>query len=313
MDLASLRGKRALVTGAAGFIGRRVSEVLCAQGALVTTLVRASSHVRDTSMPGVQVVVGSVADKECIEEVVNMCKPEYVFHCAGVSRTTIQGHGDEMAYVTVNTLGTMYLVNAVHAVGTTCGFVALGTLEESTEGRSNNETDVVPASLYALSKLYATKYVEYMRVMHGFPGIVLRPTIVYGPGQTGGMFIPALVEACLKRKRFDMTSGEQKKDFLYVDDLVSAMLLAVVTPHVRHAIIGVGSGKERSLRDIALWIERIVGARGCVKVGTLPYRCDERMHYQADITTVVRVLGWRPVVDLEEGLRRTVEWWKNAK
>lgn len=310
MDLASLHGKRALVTGAAGFIGRHVAEALCAQGARVTTLVRSSDPIRNPAIPGTQLVVGSVTDKGYVEGVVKTVKPEYIFHCAGVSRSTIQDHGDEMAYVTVNTLGTTHLINAAHAVGTTRGFVAIGTLEEKTEDRSNDGTDTVPTSMYALSKLYATKYVEYMRVAHGFPGLVLRPTIVYGPGQTGGMFVPALISACLKGKKFDMTPGEQKKDFLYIDDLVKAMILSVVTPHVKDAIMSVGSGKGYTLRDVALWIERIVGAYGCVKIGALPYRHSERMHYQADIATITRVLGWHPMVDLEEGLGRTVEWWR---
>jgi len=110
-----------------------------------------------------------------------------------------------------------------------------------------------------------------------------------------------------------MTLGEQTRDFVYVADLVEALILASRNTNAHGQIINIGSGVPIKIGDIAQTIEKIIGKRGLVKLGGKPYRKNEVMDYYITTTKAERILGWKAKTSLKEGLNRTIAYYKGVK
>jgi len=124
------------------------------------------------------------------------------------------------------------------------------------------------------------------------------------------MFIPSLISSLVKGETFDMTKGEQTRDFIYVDDLVEAIILASLNNITTNEVINVCSGLESKISDVAKIVIKIIN-NGAITYNQ-PYRQNEQWRYYGDNSKAKSLLGWEPKIKLEEGLRRTVEWHKNA-
>jgi UDP-glucose 4-epimerase len=143
--------------------------------------------------------------------------------------------------------------------------------------------------------------------LHGMPAVELRPTLAYGPGQPPDLFLPALIQALAEGRRFPMSGGEQTRDFVFVADLIEAVLAALVTPEAAGRVINVGSGQPVTLAELARRVEGAMGAEGLVGLGEVPYRTGEVMDYWVDASLALDLLGWRPCVALDDGLRITID------
>jgi UDP-glucose 4-epimerase len=144
--------------------------------------------------------------------------------------------------------------------------------------------------------------------LFALPVVVLRPFIVYGPGQRDGMMLPALLKTLAQGQEFALTPGEQTRDFVYVDDVVDALIAAAVRNGAAGEVFNVCSGEERRIRDVAELAVRIAGASPSrLKIGALPYRENEVWRLVGSNRKARALLGWSPRVQLEDGLQRTWE------
>ncbi|MGJ5813085.1 NAD-dependent epimerase/dehydratase family protein [Paludibaculum fermentans] len=175
-----------------------------------------------------------------------------------------------------------------------------------------NTDTVLPEGLnyYVLSK---KQFLEYGRRFAEGPGphfLNLRLEHIYGPNDDPGGFIPFLIQAFLRNEPYvDLTKGEQRRDFVFVEDAVDAYLLLLSNlwrlkhPYAEYTI---GSGEARELAAVVRRIHAACGGATELRFGALPYRAGEVMHSQADIGPL-QVLGWAPSVGLDAGLIRTIE------
>jgi nucleoside-diphosphate-sugar epimerase len=152
-----------------------------------------------------------------------------------------------------------------------------------------------------------TRLLETMARVDGLKATVLRPSVAYGPGQAPDMLVSALVAALVAGQEMPMTAGEQTRDFVYVDDVVDALVRAAGTDAAVGRIINVGSGVPVRIRDVAQLAEDLTGAQGLVKLGALPYRPGEQMDYSLDVSLARELLGWTPSTSMKDGLRRTID------
>jgi len=159
------------------------------------------------------------------------------------------------------------------------------------------DAPLLGTSPYALAKIAGER---------ALPGaVVLRPAVVYGPGQRGVMFVPSLVAALAAGERFAMTAGEQTRDLVHVDDVATAIAAAVVGPVGTY---NVATGVEHTMRAIAEQVAARFGdaAPALLDIGALPYRSGEQMRYVLDPTRACDGLGWRARISLADGLDAVV-------
>lgn len=306
-----LRHKRVFVTGAGGFIGSHLVRQLLWEGAQVGILVRnreACWRLADV-MHEVDVIEAILEESDVWRKYLLNFRPDIVVHLAAVTDRDRSWSALQHLF-RVHVDGTRDIISFLMEAGAIERFVHVGTIEEYGRSRapfSENDRGK-PITAYSLTKLLATELVEYAAREHGFPAVIVRPSLTYGPAQGAGMFVSDCIRACLRGEEFSMTPGEQTRDFLYVDDAIFGILKAAELRGAVGEIVNLGSGTEIKLRDAAERIRRACGDTGRLAVGVLPYREEEQMHFWLNSSKAASMFGWRPMVDIDEGIRRTVEW-----
>lgn len=299
-------GKRVLVTGGSGFIGRHLVRALHAAGAQVHLMLRRPWP----ELPCHQIYTGDLRQEAFVTSAVADSQPEVVFHLAASRARSLSAEAFAET-IDINLIGSLHLLEGLsHSTGLK-NIVMLGTAEEYGCGQVPFREDVreAPVSAYSLSKLGTTHLAQMMAHTKGLPVTVLRPSVAYGPEQREDMFIPAMVCALLRGERFSMTSGEQTRDFIFIDDLVDALMRASLCA-ASGEVINIGSGKATRIADLVDKVEHLTRARGLAQRGAIAYRPGEAMQYQLDIRKAERLLDWRPLTSLEHGLRQTVDWYR---
>jgi len=191
-------------------------------------------------------------------------------------------------------------------------FMQIGSSEEyGVESSSLIETNrELPFTPYAASKVALTHFLQMLSKTEEFPSVIIRLFLTYGPGQNNRRFIPQVITGCLKGDNFSASLGEQKRDFLYIDDTVEAIFRLLNTNDIDGQIFNIASGNPIRIRDIVKKIKILVN-NGTPNYGAIPYRKEENMLLYADISKLKKVINWSPKISLEDGLIKTISWYKN--
>jgi len=163
-----------------------------------------------------------------------------------------------------------------------------------------------------VSKVAATHLGQMLYRTSGLPVVTLRPFLVYGPGQGTDMFVPSLIRHCLQKKDFRMTSGDQTRDFVYIDDVIDAYLRAAFSSSAIGEVINIGSGTEYRIRDIAEIILQKMGNPIRLIIGAIKKRQGEADHFFCSNKKAHDVLGWSPKTGINEGLDKTIAWFRDS-
>jgi nucleoside-diphosphate-sugar epimerase len=298
MAPAPLTGRSALVTGATGFIGSPLVRRLREEGAVVYAVSR---RPPTTAAADVQWLTGHLDDLPTVQRVFDAANPRLVFHLA----SHVAGARDlalVMPTFHSNLASTVNLLSVAAERG--CDRIVLtGSLEEPTEPTA------VPSSPYAAAKHAASGYARMFHALFGTPVTMLRLFMVYGPGQADATkLIPSVITALLRGEPPQVSSGSREVDWIYVEDVVAAMMAAVDAPAAVGATVDVGSGTLVSIRSIVEQLTELVNPRIRPLFGAVPDRPLEQVRV-ADTARTAALIGWKPKVGLNEGLRRTIEWY----
>ena len=305
------------MTGATGFIGSHLVRRLVREGAEVHCLVRPGSNAERIADVAVKCRTwrGDLRDADSLARAVAGARPEIVFHLAGVTAGRKPGNEFEQIHHALegNLKGTLNLLEGVRRAGLLLGrFVATGGIEEYGSGPSpyDEAQRESPVSPYSASQTATTHFCQMLQRRLHLPIVMVRPALVYGPAQSIDFFIPALIVRCLKGDDFEMTQGQQGRDLVYVEDLVDGYVRAALNPRAVAEVINLGSGVEVSIRDVAAMILRLTGGVTRLKVGAVPGRPTEIAHLVLSNEKARRLLEWVPTTSLEEGLIRTITWYR---
>lgn len=165
-------------------------------------------------------------------------------------------------------------------------------------------------SIYGKSKLRSSKYLIRISKKKRLKYIILRPFLIYGPGQTNNRLIPNTIINCLKNKNFSCSSGQQTRDFLYIDDFVNLVIKCVQNKNVYNKIFNAGSGKPIKVKQIINKIKKII-KKGNPIFGKILLRKDEPLELYPKIKNAKIHLNWRPKKTLLNGLKETIKYYKN--
>ena len=286
-----------LVTGASGFIGRALVRRLASDGhAPVCT----SRHPVEDLVEGARWIPGDLTDRGFVTRLVAEARPSVVYHLA--SAVT----GSRSLDLVQTTLASNLTagVNVLEAVTEAwCDRVVLiGSGDEPADGDA-------PCSPYAAAKWAMGGYARMFRSLYGTPVTTARTFMVYGPDQPDRTkLVPYTITSLLRGEVPHLTSGQRLVDWVYVDDVVDALVSLAEAPDAVGRALDVGSGRLHSVRHVVDTIAGIVGAGVAPRFGGVPDRQAETESV-ADVAETTRVCGWAPVTDLDEGLKRTVAWY----
>lgn len=298
-----------LVTGATGFIGHHLQGALASLGARLFVLSRGPL----TNLSPDFCITGDVTDRSYVLEAVSAVRPSVVFHLASTKKRSI----DTVAFresIEENVLGTLNLIEACEKLSTLKSFITIGTCEEygNSERPCNENMRETPVSAYSYSKLAVTNLLQTYWRVKAFPVTILRPSLAYGPGQKDDMFLPCLIQALLRGDRFAMSAGCQTRDFIYIDDLIDAILSAALFPDARGEIINVCSEEPVWIKDLAIMVADLVGkdTLKLLEIGKIENRPGEIMDYRPENSKAKKLLRWHPKMKLLDGLARTVDFYR---
>ncbi len=271
--------KRLLLTGAGGFIGRHLPALLTARGFEVHAIGRQQVDLLDA---------------EATDALVAGIGASHLVHLAWYTE-----HGkfwdapENRGWVEA----TLNLARSFRAAGGV-RMVAAGTCAERE-----------PSTVYGAAKDATRRELEAYAATTGLSFAWGRVFFPYGPGEHPQRAVAAVACAAIAGEAVACSSGEQVRDFLYVEDVASAF--AALVDSDATGCFDIGSGDGVPLREVLLTLEELAGREGIVRLGALADR-DEPASLVADIGRLRDEVGWRPSVGLQEGLERTLEWWREA-
>jgi dTDP-glucose 4,6-dehydratase len=306
-----------LVTGGAGFLGSHlVDELLADRGVLVTVLDRLTyagsleNLAVHTDHPRFRFVHGDVVDPETVGPLVG--EADRIVHAAAESHVdrSIEGPGE---FVRTNVLGTQVVLDACRERGKPLLLVSTDEVYgEGVEGSSFVETDPpAPRSPYAASKAAAELIARSYGITYGLPVTIVRGTNAFGPRQHPEKAIPVFTMAALDGRPLPVyDAGRQRREWLYVTDWVRACLVALERgePGV---VYNIGSGTEVANLELARTICALTGADPA-SIAFVDARPGHDFRYGLDDSRL-RALGWAPTVSFDEGLARTVAWYRDHR
>lgn len=308
-------GKRVLVTGAGGFIGSHLAELLVELGAEVRALVHYNAlggwgWLDHSPLAGeMDVRAGDIADRDSVRQVV--ADSEVVFHLAALIAIPYSYHAPG-SYVRANVEGTLNVLQACREVGVE-RLVHTSTSEVYGTARYVPIDESHPLqgqSPYSATKIGADKLAEAFHLSFDLPVTTVRPFNTYGPRQSARAVIPTIIRQCLAGQPVRLGNLHPTRDLNYVAGTVNGFLAAAATPAAVGRTINLGSGQEISIGDLAELIIRLTGARSTIVTEEQRVRPEgsEVERLLADNTLARTLLGWEPQIGLEEGLARTIAW-----
>ncbi len=303
--------EKILVTGGAGFIGQHLLRALVEAGHHPAALTRNAGKLEKLA-PDLRAQVRwlelDLLSYETVHKLISAEKPSHIFHLAG-TRGVGNAVGANDSCDEINVRATGHLLESLKGAGVE-RVVMTGSADEygRQSGQLSESQPLQPVSAYGISKAVATGLARMLYETENFPVVTLRPFTVYGPQQPRRMFVAEAIECAVSGVPFRMSEGVQKRDLVYVDDVVRALMLAASAPEVEGKIINIGSGCARRLLDVARLIWSLSESRAPLLIGERPATPDETHDTWADITLAQKLLNWKPRTSLEDGLRATIEW-----
>ena len=296
-------GRRILVTGANGFIGYHLCLRLREEGADV----HAVYHSRPPSDPGDRHWWhADLANFAEVKKIIGEVRPEVIFHLASYVKGA-PDLGNVIPTFQSNLQSTVNILSV--AAESNCRRVVLtGSLAEPDV--ENGEK--FPSAPYAAAKWAGSGYARMFHALYGLPVVIARVFMVYGPAQIDlTKLIPYVTLSLLQGKTPKISSGQRLVDWIYVSDLIDGFLALAQAADVDGATVDLGSGSLVSIREILEQLIPLVGAKVQPEFGALTDRPLEPTRI-AKIDETFAKIGWKPQVSLQEGLERTVAWYRAA-
>jgi len=307
--------KKILVTGANGFIGRHLVRRLKAEGYSIGALVRPASDSQKTDrIEAVSYFHGDIRNYDEIKMAFSTFEPDTIIHLA--TYYAVMHRADEIGVmIDTNVKGTTNLLEAAKESGAVKLFINTSSTQvyEQKKQRLKEDDEIKPQSLYAVTKLYAEDACSYYADAFHLPCVTLRLFPPYGPGDHERRLIPYVIGSLLKNIPPNLTTGKQEWDFVYIDDIVNAYLAVLKSYPFKdeHTIINIGTGEAVSIRSFVEKIRENIESDIELLWGSVAHRSNEVWYNSADIKKAQTVLHWSPETGMDDGIKKTVAWFKD--
>lgn len=309
------QGNSVLVTGAGGFIGSHLTERLVTTGAKVSALVHYNALGgwgwldQSPLRHDIKVIPGDICDRDSVRQA--MTGAEIVFHLAALIAIPYSYHAPA-SYVRTNVEGTLNVLQTARDLGIE-KLIHTSTSEVYGTARYTPIDEMHPLqgqSPYSASKIGADKLAESFHLSFDLPVVTVRPFNTFGPRQSARAVIPAIITQCLTGQKIQLGNLHPTRDLNFVSNTVDGFLLAAGTPEAVGQTINLGSGEEISIGDLAQLIARLTGHSISIESDEQRFRPakSEVERLVADNRLAQTILGWKPAVNLSDGLEQTIAW-----
>ena len=313
-----IEGKNILVTGGAGFLGSWICDVLVEQGAKVTCLDNLVSGLKSnishlTERDGFKFIQHDITQPFFFDE-----KIDAVMHLASRA-SPFEFEKFPIQILKANTLGIWMALgiakkhNARFLYTSTSEIYGCAEEIPTSEEYNGNVNPIGPRSCYDEAKRCGESYVIAYKMQHGLDTRIARIFNTYGPGMRAegvyGRVVPRFIKQALSNKPITIFGdGTQTRSFCYVTDQIEGLLKLAFSEEAKGEVVNIGSDKEITILELAKLVRGLTNSSSKIEFHPLPK--DDPPRRKPDISKIKRILGWKPKRKLEEGLKRTIEWFE---
>jgi nucleoside-diphosphate-sugar epimerase len=298
--------KKILIVGGTGFLGYHLAKKCIEKGWGVTS-ISTNKPKKIRFLSKVKYLVLDISKKKLIKRLIKY-DYDYVVNFGGYVNHNEKLKTYKSHYVGCKNLADFFLGKKIES------FIQIGSCVEYGYNKSPQEENKIfninkLKSTYGKAKLSATNYLLKKFKEKKFPCTILRLYLVFGPRQDFNRFIPSVIKGCLEDSLFPCSLGNQFRDFLYVDDLVSAILKCLTNKKSHGEIINIGSGNPMQIKKIVLLIKNII-KQGKPDFGKIKLRKDEILKLFPNIKKAQKKINWKPRFAFSESIVKTINFYK---
>lgn len=298
-----------VITGAAGFVGANLAMYALKNRFEVHALVKKSTNLwrLNNVKNAINFHYTDLSNLGVLKKTFKKIAPNFIFHLA--SYGTHPSEKDDKQTILSNIFGTYNLLEASRNINYHI-FVNTGSSSEYGSKKKPMKENAVlePITFYGATKSSATLLCSMFAHVYKKPIITLRLFSVYGPYEEPTRLIPTAIKTALIKKTLRLTSGSEKHDFVYIDDVVKAYFLAAKKNRLHGEIFNLGTGKQFTNQQVAQILNRILRNKLSFELDTYPARPWDTNYWVADIKKAALRLGWQPKYTLKEGLKLFCSW-----
>lgn len=294
MGIIDLKGKKILVVGGNGYLGKFLVKVLRENEADIFVISR------NCEQSNSQFTV-DITNFDETYKVIQKIKPDIVYHlAANISRNRDFSIYEEMA--AVNVQGTLNVLRSLEGINAHFIFTSSSEIYGNNASPFHENQIPKPVSPYSLTKINAEILVQTYSTNQSKKFTNLRVFNFYGESMPEGFFIPQMIQSLKKGEDFLMTKGEQVRDFLYVGDVVKALVLTAKNTSSYGETMNVCSGKGTKLSQLAAAVNTSMKTKAKIVLGAIPYRDNEVWEMIGDNSKIKKIIGFEPKISIDKGI-----------
>lgn len=305
--------RKLLITGGGGFIGANFAHRFVKQKYSVHLIEK-----RGTDLWRLQEIKDKVKihyldlrNSERIKHFISHLKPQVILHFAAYG--AYQSREQEIRKtIDTNLLGTINLIQAASRIRFTCLLNAGTSSEYGEKQKPMKETDLLEANnLYGITKAASTLYCQYIARKENLPIITVRPFAVYGYYEDKKRLIPAVIKSCLLNQPLKLSSPHSVRDFIFIEDIITGYSKIIKKASaLKGEIFNLGTGRQNTIAEVVRLVKKITHSTSKAEYGQVKAAQYEPPKWLANITKSKKILNFKPKYNLEQGLRKSVGWFR---
>ncbi|PEA89719.1 NAD-dependent epimerase/dehydratase family protein [Bacillus thuringiensis] len=312
--ITSFKNKTFLITGGYGFIGSHLARRLLNLQARIVLFIRTPSNfwrLKDI-IKNIETYEIDIRDRKQVQDAIKKVNPDYIFHLAAYGVNS--AHTDYMHAIETNIIGTCNIIQAAKLVN--CKkIINFGSSSEYGNKMEPIHENMLltPVDIYGSTKAAATILAHQIASENSINLITLRPFGIFGESEEPHKIFSYIILQVLQNKDVNLTFCNQLRDYCYIENIIDACILAVENTTVQNEIFNIGSGTIYPLKHYVELLFKHLKTNSRPNYGAIPSRMNERWVPEADVQKIKNSLSWEPRINIEEGIIKTVNWYKNNK
>ncbi|MGU3371691.1 NAD-dependent epimerase/dehydratase family protein [Bacillus mycoides] len=310
--ITSFKNKTFLITGGYGFIGSHLVRRLSHLQAKIVLFIRASSDSwrLKNILKNIETYEVDIRDKVQVQDAIKKINPDYIFHLAAYGVNS--AHTDYMHAIETNIIGTCNIIQAAKFVN--CKkIINMGSSSEYGNKMEPIHENMLltPVDIYGSTKAASTILAHQIASENNINLITLRPFGIFGEAEEPHKLFSYIILQVLQNKDVNLTLCNQLRDYCYIENIIDACILAIENTNVQNEIFNIGSGNIYPLKHYVELLFKHLNTHSRPNYGAISSRTNERWIPEANIQKIKNSLFWEPRINIEEGIIKTINWYKN--